>query len=346
MVDVSERAQKILKAIVERYLVDGQPIASSRLAKEQGLTLSASTIRSIMSELEESGYLVSPHTSAGRIPTPRGYRLFVDSLLTVPNLGQEGQDEQLLEGLRGALRGDGQSRVYDNALNAMSRLTSQCSLISLPKYQQETLEHIEFLPLADKRVLVVVVLKGGEVQNRMLTLEKNVSRESLVAAGNYINKHFAGLELAEARSKLSDFLQDDREHLQDEIRQVSELAEQVFDIEQMNDEMVICGQNHLLSLAQDGDISVLEGLFEDFSKKHDILNLLDKCLGASSIQIFIGEESGYQVLQECSVIAAPYSSKNQHLGVLAVIGPTRMDYKRVIPVVDISAKMLTLALNA
>lgn len=339
---ISDRAQNLLNVVVERYIRDGQPVGSKTLAEETSIGLSSATIRNVLSELEDLGYLRSPHTSAGRIPTAQGYRFFVNTLITARQLSQPDplQLEQQFNG------NQNKAELINSASNLLADLTRLAGLVMLPQRQRFVLRHVEFLPLTENRLLVVLVLNDCEVQNRIIYTDKIYKINELQQAANYLNSTYAGQDIAQIRTDLLANVQEERDHLGHLLHTTREVADKAFSQEDNRKDYVLAGHSHLLELAQGTDIAKVQQLFDVFTQKQDILHLLDKCLLAEGVQIFIGEESGNQVLQDCSLVTAPYSVNDQVIGVLGVIGPTRMSYDKVIPVVDITAKLLGAALNS
>ena len=341
---LSERAQLLLKALIESYIRDGQPVGSRTLSRDSGLSLSSATIRNVMADLEELGFVVSPHTSAGRIPTDKGYRLFVDSLLKLKPLQSEEIDD-----IERRLRNDvSNGRTLVQTVSQMlSSVTQMAGLVTLPNPHYVALSQIEFIGLSENRALAIMVMNNREVENRVVQLERAYSSEELRRAANYLNEAFAGRSLPEVRASLLKQLQETRQTMNQLMQDAIQMAQKVFETpggEQV--EYVIAGETNLMGFAQLSNVDRLRRLFEAFNEKHDMLRLLDSCLRAQGIQIFIGHESGYQILDDISVVTAPYMLDNQVVGVLGVIGPTRMAYERVIPIVDLTAKLLGSALNA
>ena len=339
---LNERTQHLLKALVERYIRDGQPVGSRTLARDAGLDLSPATVRNVMADLEELGYLHSPHTSAGRVPTARGYRLFIDALLSLRPL-----DDREVEILRHRIDQPVQSgadlaRSVSDLLSGVTRLAG---IVMLPRRNVVTLRHVEFLPLSESRVLVVLVLNTQEVQNRIIQIRRPYSAAELQQAAHYLNEQFTGKDIQQVREALLRDLREARDSLDRLMQTVLEMAEQTFETEPVGEDYVVAGQTHLMQYADLSDLDKLRQLFEAFNHKRDLLHLFDHCLHAEGVQIFIGEESGFGVLEGCSVVTAPYTVEGQVLGVLGVIGPTRMAYDRVIPVVDVTARLLAAALN-
>lgn len=343
---LNERAQKLLKVLVERYIREGQPVGSQTLLKDSGLPVSAATVRNIMAELEDRGYVASPHTSAGRVPTHQGYRLFVDSLITVSPL-----EGRILNNLKLELDAEKPSdELIASASQLLSSLTRQAGLVTLPSRHRLTLRQVEFLPLSDNRILVILVVNQREVQNRVIRTERPFSEAELKQAANYINHHFAGKELDTIRDNLLEAMRSDKDDIDRYMQASLDLAATALDVGESNDrpsEYVLAGEKQLLDAATPDNLDKMRELFSAFERKKDILDLVDRCLLADGVQIFIGEESGYKAFGDFSVITAPYQlSDGRPLGVLGVIGPTRMAYEKVIPMVDVTARMLSLALRA
>lgn len=337
---MSERAQLMLRALIERYVRDGQPVGSRTLAREAGLELSPATVRNVMADLEELGFVTSPHTSAGRVPTVQGYRFFVDTLLTVQPL-----DLQSLERMRMQLESERESReLVESASGLLSGITQLAGVVTLPRHEHDLFKRVEFLPLSGNRVLAILVTGEGEVENRILTAEKRHSPAELQQASNYLNALFAGKELLDVRETLLREMQETRTTMNSMMMTAMQMADQVLE-KNRNEDFVMAGQTNLMGFQELCNIDKLRKLFDAFQQKRDILHLLDQCVHGKGIQIFIGEESGYGMLDECSMVTAPYTVDGRVLGVLGVIGPTRMAYDRVIPIVDATARLLGAALN-
>jgi heat-inducible transcriptional repressor len=342
---LNDRAQHLLRLLVENYIRDGQPVGSRTLSRDMGLQLSSATVRNVMADLEDLGFVTSPHTSAGRIPTDKGYRFFVDTLLKLRPLDANAVVE--------IQRGFGQVADDPKALVAaaskmLSSVTQLAGLVTLPRASHAALTQIEFMPLSDNRVLAVLVVNGREVQNRILQLDRFFSADELKRASNYLNQHVAGKELSQIRELLLGQLQETRAHLNSAMLDAIHLAQQAMGepIKPGRVEYVIAGETNLMGFAELSNVEKLKRLFEAFNQQRDILHLLDQSLRAEGVQIFIGQESGYTILDDCSVVTAPYTLDKEVVGVLGVIGPTRMAYERVIPIVDITAKLLGSALNS
>lgn len=336
---LSDRARILLKHLVERYISDGQPIGSRSLAKISGLELSSASIRNIMADLEEMGFIASPHTSAGRVPTPRGYRVFVDTMLTIRPLEQV-QIHQLEDQLAPVEP----QRLVTAASQILSDLTRFAGVVMTPKRRSSALRHIEFLNLSDKRVLLILVASDGDVQNRIIKTEKVYGPSELTQAANYINSNYSGCTFDEMRSRIRNELEElhkDMSHLMTAMLDAS-----VEGLGEKREDYVISGERNLLNVK---DISFnmesLRKLFEIFEQKTQLMQLLDESLHAPGVKIFIGGESGVVPLDECSVVTAPYEIDGQVVGTVGVIGPTRMAYERVIPIVDVTAKLLSSALS-
>jgi heat-inducible transcriptional repressor len=341
---LNERAQLLLKALIENYIRDGQPVGSRTLSRDSGLSLSSATIRNVMADLEDLGFVASPHTSAGRIPTDKGYRFFVDTLLKLKPLQHEEIED--IERRLGSEPANGRSLVQ-TVSQMLSSVSHMAGLVTLPNPHYIALSHIEFVALSENRALAIMVMSNREVQNRVVQLDRYHSPEELRRAANYLNEAFAGRSLPDVRAQLLAQLQETRQHMDQIMRDAIQVAQKVFDgaaTERV--EYVIAGETNLMGFAELSNVDRLRRLFEAFNEKHDILKLLDSCLRADGIQIFIGQESGYRILDDISVVTAPYMVDNQVVGVLGIIGPTRMAYERVIPIVDITAKLLGSALNA
>ncbi len=342
---LNERAQHLLRVLVESYIRDGQPVGSRALSRESGLQLSSATIRNVMADLEELGFVASPHTSAGRIPTDKGYRFFVDSLLHVQPLEAAAAAE--IERQFEALRESGRDLV-STVSQLLSSLTRLAGVVTLPRPTQASITQIEFVGLSENRVLVVLVYGEREVQNRIIQLERYYSPDELRRASNFLNDQFRGRSLDEVRQEILRQLSETRAHMNQVMLDAISMAQHVFETGAQGGELeyVIKGETNLMSVAELSSVERLRRLFEAFNEKRDFLHLLDQSLRAEGVQIFIGHESGYRILDDCSVVTAPYGQPGSAFGVLGVIGPTRMAYERVIPIVDMTAKLLGAALNS
>jgi heat-inducible transcriptional repressor len=345
---LSERAQSLLRVLVESYIRDGQPVGSRALSRDSGLNLSSATIRNVMADLEELGFVISPHTSAGRIPTDKGYRFFVDTLLRVRALDGSAVPElhaEIQRMLDGHL--ENPKAMFAAASQLLSTVTHLAGVVTLPSAAQAHVTQVEFVALSENRVLAVLVLNDREVQNRIIQLERYYSPDELKRAANFLNEKFRGRTLPQVRDEILRELSETREHLNKIMLDAITVAQQVFEsgVEESL-EYVIAGETNLMGMAELSSVEKLRRLFEAFNEKRDFLHLLDQSLKAQGVQIFIGHESGYQILDDCSVVTAPYSFGERVVGVIGVIGPTRMAYERVIPIVDATAKLLGAALNS
>jgi heat-inducible transcriptional repressor len=331
------RAQTLLKTLIERYIVEGQPVGSRTLSRHTGLELSPATIRNIMSDLEEMGFIASPHTSAGRIPTALGYRLFVDSLLTVKPLASAEISE-----LKDVIHPNQPQQAIAAASQLLSQLTQFAGVVIVPR-RQAHIRQIEFLALAEKRVLLILVTQDGDVQNRILQTQRNYSPAELTEAANFLNQHYVGQELEQMRGRL-------REEIMQLRSDMSELMGAAIsagnDASSSGTQYIISGERNLLGVEDlYSNMNRLRQLFDMFEQKTSLAHLLELSNRAEGVQVFIGGESGIAPLDECSVVTAPYEVNGEVIGTLGVIGPTRMAYERVIPIVDITARLLSNALN-
>lgn len=337
---LNERAQFLLKALIERYIQSGEPVGSRTLALDTRAELSSATIRNVMADLEDMGFVKAPHTSAGRIPTAQGYRCFIDSLLTVQPLASVE-----ISRLKEELSPDVSSQdLIGRASSMLSGITRMAGIVMMPRPEHNALQHVEFLPLSDNRILVILVISDDEIQNRVIHAEREYSRSELQQAANYFNQHFAGRNLASVKHALLNEMQETKQHADQIMKAAIDMASKALADDKEAD-FVVAGQTNLMQYLEMADMDKLRQLFDAFNQKGQFLNLFDNVMKAQGVQIFVGGESGYSVLDECSLVTAPYTANGQILGVLGVIGPTRMAYQRVIPVVDITAKLLGAALN-
>lgn len=335
---MDKRAQILLKSLVEHYISDGQPVGSRTLAKCSGLDLSPASIRNLMSDLEDMGFITSPHTSAGRMPTPRGYRLFVDTLLTVQPLHQ-----QEIRHLESTLSSPDPQELIASAAGMLSSLTHFAGLVMVPRRRNTAFRQLEFLPLSERRILLIIVTTDGNVQNRIIVADRNYSATELAHATAFFNQHYAGRTLEEAQQTLHTELRQMQSDMTQLMTTALEASSKALNGER--NDMVIVGERNLLQGDLSGNITSLRKLFDVFERRSLLLQLLDTSQRAAGVQIFIGGESGQASLDECSIITAPYEVDGQVVGTLGVIGPTRMAYERVIPIVDITAKLLSNALT-
>ena len=340
---VSDRAQQLFKLMVERYLADGSPVASKHLASSPGVQVSSATVRNIMADLEALGLVHSPHTSAGKVPTVSGLRFFVDSLISVQPL-----DVSRIESIRDSLSPDmSPGQLVASASKLLSQATHLAGVVTMPRFEVVELRQVEFLPLSGDRVLVILVLNEREVQNRVIHTNRVYTTNELNQAARFINQHYAGKSLDDVRANLVASMESDKERLNGILQTAVDVASKALtpeanDGEQSADYMV-AGESNLIDVQPDAD--AMQKMFEAFSEKGRILHLLDRCLKSDGIQLFIGEESGYKMLDDMSLVTAPYEVGGQVVGVLGIIGPTRMAYQEVIPVVDVTARLLGAAID-
>ena len=334
------RSRSLLRALIAQYIRDGEPVGSRTLARQSGLEVSPATIRNVMADLEELGLVAAPHTSAGRVPTAQGYRVFVDSLLQVKPLEQR-EVERLRAGLPESQTTQG---MLASATEVLSAMTQFVGMVTVPRREQFALRHIDFVALDAQRVLVILVFNDNEVQNRIVTTGRAYAPSELEQAANYLNSHFAGKPLGQIRQELLRELKDTRSAMERILSTAVDVAEQAL-VEDEAEDMVVAGQTRLMEIQDLSDLDRLRELFEAFARKRELIRLMEGCIHAQGVRLFIGEESGYAPLGHCSVVTAPYGVEGRVLGVLGVIGPTRMAYERVIPMVQASAEMLGAALN-
>jgi len=338
---LNERSLQLLKTLVERYISDGQPVGSRALSKDSDLKLSPATIRNVMADLEDLGLVQSPHTSAGRVPTVSGYRLFVDTLLTIKPL--ESRDLTRLH--LGLSASEDNSDMIGVASRLLSELTQMAGVVTLPKRELVCLRHIEFLSLSHTRVLVIFVTNEQEVHNKIIHTTKVFSPAELQQAANYLNSIYSGRSLDAVRKAVLNELQEDQERMNQAMLDAIRMAQLAFDQNNEKDDYVLTGETNLMGFSELSDMDRLKNLFEAFSQKQGVIHLLDQCIKADGVQIFIGEESGYRAFDHCSLVTSSYSVSDEVVGVLGVIGPTRMAYEKIIPFVDVTAKLLGAALN-
>ncbi|WP_420465898.1 heat-inducible transcriptional repressor HrcA [Panacagrimonas sp.] len=336
------RAAELLRLLVERYIHDGQPVGSRTLARSGSLDLSPATIRNVMADLDELGLVVSPHTSAGRVPTARGYRYFVDQLLTPEPLGDKDQARisEMLVGAPGRT-----DELLQTASDLLSQLTAMAAVVTVPRRNLATLRRIEFLPLSGNRVLAILVVNQREVQNRVVHTDRPYGADELEKYANALNEHFAGHDLTSLRRSLLDEAVDAQNRVNLVLKAAATMAAQAMGEQTVQGDYVLAGGANLMGFQELGDVARLRGLFEVLDRKRELLNLFDQCLGADGVQIFIGEESGYRVLDEVSVVTAPYYVDGQVAGRIGVIGPTRMAYSRIIPLVNQTARLFGTGLS-
>lgn len=341
---LNARAELLLKTLIERYIAEGEPVGSRTLARYAGLDLSPATVRNVMVDLEEMGFVSSPHTSAGRIPTQRGYRLFVDTLLKVRPLNEE-QVRLLKEEL--SPQQDPQ-QLIENASHLLSEISKLAGIVLVPhREEQLKFKHIDFLTMSGRRILVILVTEDGHVDNRIISADRDYSAAELEQAANYFNESYAGMLMVDVKRALVREMQQASSDLQRVMELATDMARKAFAGEKDGaDELVVSGESNLIDIPDLGDIKKLRKLFEAFTAKRDLLHLLDQSMRVSGINIFIGAESGYAALEDCSVVTASYTVDYRPVGTLGVIGPTRMAYEHIIPIVDLTARLLSAALSA
>ena len=335
---LDKRAQTLLKTLIERYIVEGQPVGSRTLSRHSGLELSPATIRNVMSDLEEMGFIASPHTSAGRIPTALGYRLFVDTLLTIKPL-----ERTEINNLQGAIQPSQPQQAISTASQLLSQLTQFAGVVIVPRRPQARIRQVEFLTLSEKRVLLILVTMDGDVQNRILHTQRDYSASELVEAANFLTQNYAGLDLEQIRNRLRDELSQLHSDMSELMTAAVAAGE---DTQAQQPQYILSGERKLLDIEDlSSNINRLRQLFDLFDQKTSLAQLLEISSRAEGVQVFIGGESGIAPLDECSVVTAPYEANGEVVGTLGVIGPTRMAYERVIPIVDITARLLSNALS-
>jgi len=339
----SDRAQHLLHALIQRYIRDGQPVGSRTLSKDSGLDLSPATIRNVMSDLEDMGMVSAPHTSAGRVPTPKGYRLFVDTLVRYRQ-PKDGDIDELRSQIQRKV--DDADALVSSVSNLLSDFTNLAGVVTVPHAQHAALRQIEFLPLSENRILAILVINDREVQNRILHTDQDYTASELQQAANLINEHYAGKELSQVRERIVKDLDQTRDSMNQAMHDIIAVAQSAMnDAPRSRGEFVLAGETNLMGFAELSDVDTLRRLFDAFSRKRLIFDLLDRSIHANGVQVFIGAESCYEMLDDCSVVTAPYHLDDDTVGVLGVIGPTRMAYDRVVPIVDITARLLRAALK-
>ena len=334
------RSLQILQALVKKYIEEGQPVGSTALARDSQLMVSSATIRNIMADLEHQGYLSSPHTSSGRVPTSQGYRLFIDHFITVQQPAQA-----QLEAMKDELDPDCNGKLLaQRASSLLSGITQLTGIVTLPRFNQTLLRHVEFLPLSDCRVLVILVFNDHEVQNRVIHTQRQYTRQELEKAGQRISALCCNKALSSIRDGLLDEMKQQRFEFEAMLASIVNVAEE---IDQKNQDLdfVVEGESNLFGLVPNQNMTDLKKLFDAFTQKQDLLHLLDQSIQAQDLKIFVGQESGYDVLEGYSVVMAPYHADGKVVGVLGVVGPQRMQYDKVISTVDVTAKILSNAFD-
>ncbi len=337
------RAELVLMGLISKYINEGTPVGSRTLSKETDLDLSPATIRNVMSDLEMCGLIEAPHTSAGRIPTQKGYRFFINCLMSAGNLQSPaaGEYQDVFQGV------SDQKSILTGAADMLSQITSFAGVLSTPTKTGVAFKQIEFLKLSPQRVLAILITQDGQVQNRVLSVNKEYAENELVEAANFFNATYGSWSLDTVRTDLARHMRSDHRDMHREMRMAIKMAGELFESEAETEKesVLVSGENNLLGIPDFAELEKIKGLFDTFKTKQVLYDLLQKSMETSGVQIFIGEESGYKILEDCSVIAAPYEVDNERVGVLGVIGPTRMQYNEVISAVDITARLVGSALS-
>ena len=340
-VTLNDRARGLLKILVEQHIREGQPVASGRLARDSGLDLSPATVRNVMADLETLGLIISPHTSSGRVPTAKGYRVFIDSLLTVQS-PTHSEIAHIRDELASTQTVDEMLTTASNLLSGISRMAG---VVMLPRREVTSIKRMEFIPLSEKRILAIVVMNEREIDNRIIDTPRQYGASELQEAANRLNALLMENDLRATRNALLADLHNLKESSTRLMQSALDVADQVMEQRSQHPDYLLAGQTNLMHFAELSDVEKLRMLFEAFNEKRELLSLFDSCVAGQNAQIFVGEESGFRVLEDCSVVTAPYAVDGKILGVLGVVGPTRMAYDKVIPLVDVTAKMLTHLLN-
>jgi len=345
MENLNSRQELLLKALVESFISDGHPVGSTKLSKTSDIGISSATIRNVFVDLEDLGYIYSPHKSAGRVPTELAYRMFVDKMIKVQPVNNKLLNKLKLNLTKGIER----KNIVKNTNEILSNVTELTGIISLPTHKNTELKQIDFLRLSDNKILAILINKNNDVENKIISLDKEYSSSELQESANYLNTIISGQSIHHIRKILLNELDDMRKDMNSIMSSAITFGEKLFlesEDTQKNDDLIVSGQTKLMNCKELSDIDKLKTLFEAFNEKNNILHLLDKSISSNGVKIFIGAESGYNVLDDCSIVSAPYKFDDDVVGVLGVIGPKRMAYDRVIPIVDITAKLLTEALKS
>jgi len=340
--ELNPRAQQLLKALVDIYITDGQPVASRTLAETTGLDVSSATIRNVMSQLDKLGLVHAPHTSAGRVPTEQGFRFFIDSLMEMQPL-TTGMFDTIHSELNANQSTDS---LIDTASNLLSDFTKMAGIVTIPKRSQLTLRQIEFLPLPGNRILAILVINDKEVENRVIQADREYTQNELLQVSNIINSQYAGKDIYNIRTSLVETLHQASNNLDQQMKAAADIADKALRENNKNkSDYVIQGTTNLLNFSELESTGKLQQMFQVFNNTRDMVSILDRCINADGVKVYVGRESGIDGLGNCSLITAPYQADGETLGVLGVVGPTRMNYKDVIPVVEITAKLLGQALK-
>ncbi len=339
--ELDERAQILFRHLIQSYTKDGQPVGSKSLAQHSGIDVSSATIRNIMHNLENLGLVDSPHTSAGRVPTQAGYRFFIDSLLEVRDLGKSAEQT-----LTDTFSVDKTSKdLIQSASGILSQMTQLTGLISVNRPNKIDVRHIEFMKLSDRRILVIMVVNSDQVHNKVIQVDREYTDLELTEAEKLISQYLIGTDFSTAKIQLHEEIKRHKDDVNNIMESVLDVMGAVCGENAEQDALLTSGESNLLQFAELSDINKLRDIFAIFNQKRDLLHILEGCSNTDGVQIFIGSESGYNVLNDCTVIGAPYSLGDDVVGVLGVIGPTRIAYEKVIPAVDLTARLLSAALN-
>lgn len=339
--DLDERAQILFRQLIKSYTRDGQPVGSKSLAIQSGIDVSSATIRNIMHKLEKLGLVDSPHTSAGRVPTQAGYRFFIDSLLEVGEIGKTAEQT-----LNNTFSGDKTSNdLIRSATDIVSQLTQLTGLVSVSRPARIDVRHIEFMKLSDRRILVIMVVNSDQVHNKVIQVDRDYTDLELTEAEKLLSQYLIGSDFNTAKKQLLKEIKSHKDDVNNIMESVLDVMGSACDGEAEQESLLTAGESNLLQFAELSDINKLRDIFATFNQKRDLLHILEGCTDTEGVQIFIGSESGYNVLSDCTVIGAPYNLDNNIVGVLGVIGPTRIAYEKVIPAVDLTARLLSSALN-
>jgi heat-inducible transcriptional repressor len=334
--DLSERSKHILEAIIEDYIATAEPVGSRTITRRHGIGLSPATVRNVMSDLEEMGYLLSPHTSAGRVPTDKAYRLYVDSLMGLRAM-QHDEEEEIRRRYAAAGRDVGQ--ILKETSRLLSTISHYMGIVVAPRFAANTLRQLEFVRLGGRRILAIIVADSGLVQNKIIEADREIPQEDLVRMGNYLNRLLAGLTIAQVRQRILQEMEDDKTSYDSLLASALELSRQT--VTDDTAEFFVEGQANILDQPEFTDSSRLKEIFRAFEEKNQLMGLLDRCLQAPGVQIFIGAETHLNRLEGLSLVTASYMTGKNTLGVLGVIGPTRMGYAQVVPVVDYTARLVS-----
>jgi len=339
---LNNRARHLLKTLIDCYVSEGQPVGSKALADASGLNISTATIRNVMASLDHQGLVTAPHTSAGRVPTEQGFRFFIDSMLEVNPV-----DSALLQQLQQQLDPDlDRDALIDSASTLLSDMSKMAGIITIPKGGQLALRQIEFLPLPDKKILAILVVNEKDVQNRVLHVDREYTQSELTQIANYLNQNFNGKDIFDVRKHLINEMHQTRNEMDELMKATVELADRALKPDDShNEDYLLQGKSNLIRFNDTDHSQNLQQVFELFESKRDMLQLLDRCIQSEDIQVFIGGEAGLEGMGDCSIITSPYSVDGKILGVLGVIGPTRMEYNKMISLVDVTARLLGTALD-